>query len=121
MLTKPFRPSDERLASWKLSHEEWARRRSESDRKYFEVPAGGSYRVVIDGATHETFSEDPIVIAALRAGTATSERRLPATVRQLTLAVVEATLGDGSIERLSQIQRERPGIAIERWNGHEMK
>jgi hypothetical protein len=59
----------------------------------FEVPAGGSYRVVIDGATHETFSEDPIVIAALRAGTATSERRLPATVRQLTLAVVEATLG----------------------------
>jgi hypothetical protein len=121
MLTKPFRPSDERPASWKLSHEEWARRRSESDRKYFEVPAGGSYRVVIDGATHETFSEDPIVIAALRAGTATSERRLAATVRQLTLAVVEATPGDGSIERLSQIQREQPGIAIERWSGHEMK
>jgi hypothetical protein len=111
MLTKPFRPSDERLASWQLSREEWARRRSENDRKYFEVPAGRRYRVVIDGATHETFSDDPIVITALRAGTATSERRLAATVRQLTLAIVEATLGDGSIERLSQIQTEQPGIA----------
>ncbi len=121
MLTKPFRPSDERLASWKLSREEWARRRRENDRRYFEVPAGGSYRFVIDGATHETFSDDPIVIAALQVGTATSERQLAATVRRLTLAVVDATLGNGSIERLSQIQREQPGIAIERWNGRESR
>ena len=119
MLTKPFRPSDERLAAWKISREEWGRRRSENDRKYFEVPAGGAYRVTIDGATHETFSDDPIVIAALRKGDATSERRLAATVRQLTLAVLEATLGDGSMERLSQIQREQPGIVIDRWNRRE--
>jgi hypothetical protein len=84
----------------------------------------------MDEAREESITPEPadhrrlvvhIVIAALRPGSATSERRLAATVRQLTLAVVEATLGDGSIERLSQIQREQPGIAIERWNGHEMK
>lgn len=121
MLTKPFRPSDERLAAWKISREQWERRRSENDRKYFEVPAGGAYRVTIDGATHETFSDDPIVVAALRTGDATSERRLAGTIRQLTLAVLEATLGEGSMERLSQIQREQPGLVIDRWNSRETR
>ena len=121
MLTKPFRPSDERLAAWKISREQWERRRNENDRRYFEVPAGGAYRVTIDGATHDTFSDDPIVIAALRKGDATSERRLAATIRQLTLAVLDATLGEGSLERLSQIQRAQPGLVIDRWNSRETR
>jgi pimeloyl-ACP methyl ester carboxylesterase len=118
MLTKPFRPSDDLLKSWNSSRELWEQRRREHDRKYFGAVRGGGYRVVVEGATHETFSDDPVVIAAsTRADNLPATRRLATTVRGLSVAFLDGVVMKGDRNALRELAAADPGVSLEVWDG----
>lgn len=117
MLTKPFQPSDELLAAWKVSRPDWERRRAANDRRYYTAPNGGGYRIVLTGASHETFSDDPIVIAALRhPDKVAASRSVATTVRSVALAFLQGVLRDGDWQSFRDTTATGAGVRLERWD-----
>jgi hypothetical protein len=113
MLTKPFAPDDERLADWGLTRDEWEALIAAQRDEYFGAVGGGAWRVTLDGATHESFTDEPYAIAALEGeDTSTAEREL-ATVRAYVLAFLDMALRDTPTELLDAGTRD--GVTIEAW------
>lgn len=65
MLTKAFDATDAQLAAWGLTREQWLANLAAERNRFFGAIAGGSHRVVIEQATHQSFSDDAYVIARL--------------------------------------------------------
>lgn len=65
MITKLFEPGDEQLAAWGLTRDEWQANLDAHYDTYFGSVRSVSYRVVVNGAQHDSFTDDPYVIAAL--------------------------------------------------------
>lgn len=64
-ITKTFAPGDDQLAAWGLTREQWQANLDAHYDTYFGSVRSISYRVVVDGAVHSSFSDDPFVLAAL--------------------------------------------------------
>jgi hypothetical protein len=65
MLTKPFDVPDEQLADWGMTRAGWDALVAEQRESFFGGVAGGSWRVAIEGGTHDSFSDEPYVLAQL--------------------------------------------------------
>jgi pimeloyl-ACP methyl ester carboxylesterase len=116
-VTKPFAPSDQMLAGWKLTREEWSRRRAEADRATFSTATGGSYRFTVTGATHQTFSDDPLVVGLLtHASELGQHMHLADVVRSCTVAFVDRFLRGRANPLIDALSSPFSELTAERWS-----
>jgi hypothetical protein len=112
MLTKPFELTDDQLADWGLTRAEWEALLQAQRDEFFGAVTGGSWRVVLDGATHQSFTDEPYVFAALEGdATAAAEEKMR-IVRAYVLAFFDATLRD---EPTTLFDEPEDGVSIEAW------
>jgi hypothetical protein len=113
MITKSFDVTDEQLEGWGLTREEWAANLAAQRESFFGAVTGGSWRIEIDGAAHESFGDEPYVLAALEGeGTATHEQHM-AWIRAYTLSFLDRAFGrDGAL-----LDEPPPdGVIVDRWD-----
>jgi pimeloyl-ACP methyl ester carboxylesterase len=116
-VTKPFAPSDQMLADWKLTREEWSRRRAEADRTTFSSATGGSYRFTLAGATHQTFSDDPLVVGLLTHASGLAQQvHLADIVRGCTVAFVDRFLRGRASPLVDGLASPFVELTVERWS-----
>lgn len=87
MVTKTFDVPDAQLTKWGLTRDQW-RANVESNRaRYFGAVEKGSYRVVIEGASHESFSDEPFVLSSIEEdGESEAHAKRMALVRSYVVA-----------------------------------
>ena len=115
-MTKPFVPSSQNLADWHLTRDEWTGRRAAADRSMFGHATGGAYRVTIEGASHQSFTDDPFIIGALTgAKDATAHERRMQVIRRYTVAFLERHLAGREDTLLDGQAADFPKVQVERW------
>lgn len=116
MLTKPFDATDQQLAAWGLTREQWlANLKADRDR-FFGVIAGGSHRVVIDQATHQSFSDDSFVLATLdRTGDEAAHLQRLHLMRRYLLAFFGQHLKGTASPLLGPDAAAAEGASVDRW------
>jgi predicted dienelactone hydrolase len=106
LLTQPFmmmrkfrpEPTDSLLREWKMTPEQWASNRDTLEERARRVlrnqSAAPSYLVTIDGATHATFSDRPLIwtVAPVTADSIAKHERLLGIVRTYTRAFFDLTV-----------------------------
>jgi predicted dienelactone hydrolase len=112
MLTKPFEATDDQLADWGLTRDEWEALIQSNRDEYFGAVTGGSWRVALDGATHGSFTDEPYVFAALEGDdTADAEEKMR-LVRAHVLAFFDMVLRD---EPTTLFDSPEDGVSVEAW------
>jgi hypothetical protein len=114
-ITKTFAPDDAQLAAWGLTREQWQANLDAHYDTYFGSVRSISYRVVVDGAAHNSFSDDPFVFAALEGEPNDVHARHIELVRRYALAffsqhllgVPEPVLAPGAVPE--------PEVSITTW------
>jgi hypothetical protein len=114
MMIRRFRsePTDSMLKEWKMSAREWATNRDtleERARRVIRNGVASSYLVTIDGATHMSFSDRPLLwtAAPMVAERARSQGELLEAIRAYTRAFFDLTIR-GREDRL--LSRGTPAI-----------
>lgn len=115
MITKSFAPSDELLAAWGLTRDEWQANLDAHYEMYFGSVRSISYRVVVDGAQHNSFSDDPFVIAALEGESNDVHERHIELVRRYALAFFSQHLLGVAEPLLAPDAVPEPDVSITTW------
>ncbi|MDQ3802182.1 MAG: hypothetical protein M3384_22370 [Acidobacteriota bacterium] len=116
IITKPFSPPDEMLKSWKLSRQRWQEMKEEFERKIYSSVESGSRRVVVKGATHQSFSDDPMLIALLTgAPEIEKHRRILKIINDYTLAFFDKYLKNNNVALLDKFSADNPEVILETW------
>jgi hypothetical protein len=117
MVTKPFPPpTDAQLADWGLTRSGWEDGLAARREVAFGTLPGGSWRVEIEGATHDSFTDQPWVEATL-----TGRGDVEAHARHLDQvgAVVRDFLGYAlGGEAPTALDDPEEGVAVEAWAAH---
>jgi hypothetical protein len=114
-ITKPFEPGDAQLAAWGLSREEWQANLDAHYDTYFGSVRSISYRVVVDGAEHNSFGDDPFVIAALEGEPNDVHAHHIELVRRYTLAFFREHLLGVPEPVLAADAVPEPDVSITTW------
>jgi dienelactone hydrolase len=122
LLTKSAEaPSDETLARWQITRAEWEATTAETDtrvNKLFEMVAAGSYRVTIDGAQHDSFTDGPLLTTAAFGGGRGPARRQLAIERAYVRAFFDHYVRmPGSQAPLTALEGY-PEVRFESWGRH---
>lgn len=112
MLTKPFEATDDQLADWGLMRDEWEALIAAQRDEYFGAVTGGSWRVVLDGATHESFTDEPYAFAALEGDDTTAAKEKMRIVRAYVLGFFDMTLRDTPT---ALFDSPEDGVTVEAW------
>jgi predicted dienelactone hydrolase len=115
MMMRRFRPepTDSMLTQWKMSPRDWATNRDTLEaraRRVLRSPVASSYLFTLDGATHFSFSDQPLLWAAApvpAAERARSQEELLKAIREYTRAFFDLSVRGGE-DRLSS--RATPAI-----------
>jgi pimeloyl-ACP methyl ester carboxylesterase len=109
MMIRRFRaePTDAMLKEWKMSTQDWARNRDTLEQRARRVIRNGvtsSYLVTIDGATHMSFSDMPLLwtAAPMVAERARSQEALLKAIREYTRAFFDFSVRGGEDRLLSR-------------------
>jgi hypothetical protein len=114
-ITKSFAPSDEQLAAWGLTRDEWQANLDAHYDTYFGSVRSISYRVVVDGAQHNSFSDDPFVFATLEGESNDVHDRHIELVRRYALAFFRQHLLGVSEPLLAPDAVPEPDVSITTW------
>ena len=112
MLTKPFEVTDDQLDDWALTRVEWEALIQTNRDEYFGAVTGGSWRVALDGATHESFTDEPFVFAALEGDDTADAKEKMRIVRAYVLAFFDMVLRD---EPTTLFDSPEDGVSVEAW------
>jgi pimeloyl-ACP methyl ester carboxylesterase len=115
MLTKPFVVPDEQLAKWGLTRDSWSAMLQARKELYFGSIRGGSYRVTLDGATHQSFSDEPFVHAELDDRSADGHRRRMESIRRYVLGFFAKHVEGDAVPLLESDAQADAGVAMETW------
>jgi alpha-beta hydrolase superfamily lysophospholipase len=111
-------PSDAQLQDWKMTRQQWEQNKDRSESRvngYFGKIDSNSYRVTLYGASHQTFSDLPLVSSEVDLQTAASRFRLIRTVRAYVLAFFKRTLRGDNSDLLNGASSDYPEVTIERF------
>jgi hypothetical protein len=111
-------PSDAQLQDWKMTRQQWEQNKDRSESRvngYFGKINSNSYRVTLYGASHQTFSDLPLVSSEVDLQTAASRFRLIRTVRAYVLAFFKRTLRGDNSDLLNGASSDYPEVTIERF------
>jgi dienelactone hydrolase len=118
-LAKPLRElSDEELAKEKMTREQFEQGRVVTvnrENKLMQSVRSGSYRIIIKGATHESFSDELLLLSnASREAQAENQRRTQ-IVRDYVLAFFDKYLETNKGTLLDSTSQRYPEVTIERF------
>jgi hypothetical protein len=114
-ITKAFAPSDDLLAGWGLTREQWQANLDAHYDAFFGSVRSISYRVVVDGAQHNSFSDDPFVIAALEREPNDVHARHIELTRRYALAFFRQHLLGVPEPILAPDAQPEPDVSITTW------
>lgn len=117
-LTKPLRElSDEELAKQKITRETVNQERANTlrrDNELMQSVKSGIYRVVIKEATHESFSDEPLLLPTTSTAEAANQKTIR-IVREYTLAFCDSYLTDKKPAKLAGLANADPEVIVERF------
>ncbi len=117
-------PSDDQLLGWKMNRQQWDQNRDRIESRvngYFQGITSGSYRVTLNGATHLTFSDVPLLVSNLDLETLAFRYRMMRVVRNYTLAFFDKTLKNEKPQLLSGGSNDYPEVTVERFEPHSQE
>jgi hypothetical protein len=119
-LAKPLRDlSNEELAEQKITREQFERERAQSlmrEDKLMNSVKSGSYRVIISGASHESFSDEPLLVPPAKPGVEAVNQKTMHIVREYTLAFFDKYLRDQKPAKLDSLTNQHSNVKLERFN-----
>jgi dienelactone hydrolase len=117
-LAKPLRDlTDKELADQKITRDQFQNERAKTlDREndLMRSVKAGSYRVIIKGATHESFSDEPLLLPVTGSG-APGNQRMVKVVRGCILAFFDSYLRDKKPGGLDRMSDQYPEVTVERF------
>jgi predicted dienelactone hydrolase len=108
-------PTEKQLAEWKATREQVERSRKqtrEREAELLKTVKSGGYRVTLRGATHQSFSDEPLILPS---GEKEAHRRRTQIIRAYTLAFFEQFLMSRSANLLKGSSSDYPEVVIERF------
>jgi len=114
-------PTDEQLVSWKMTRQQWNQNRDRIESRvngYFKKIAPGSYRVTLDGATHDTFSDLPLLSSKIDLQALAFRFRMLRIARSYALAFFDRHLKNQTVQLLDGASTDYPEVTLERFEPH---
>lgn len=109
-------PSDKDLENRGITRQQWRERLENQLDKTFGHLKSGSYRVVIDGPKHNSFSDDAMMVATLlKTKDSEAQRRYAQIMRSYILAFFDRYLKNESVELLNGNSPNFPEIDFRIW------
>jgi hypothetical protein len=108
-------PTEKQLAEWKATREQVERLRKQTrarEAELLKTVKAGSYRVTLRGATHQSFSDEPLILPS---GEKEAHLRRTQIIRAYTLAFFEQFLMSRSANLLKGSSSDYPEVVIERF------
>ena len=75
----------------------------------------GAYRVTLRGATHQSFSDEPLILPFGDADAKAANRRRTQIIREYTLAFFDQVLRSRNSNLLKSSSSDYPEVAVERF------
>ena len=110
----PPAPSDAQLAKWNVTREQFDKTVADQARRYetlMQTISGGSYRVTVPGATHQSFSDGVLWIAA----NPKEHQRRTQIIRDYTRAFFDKYLRGANDTMLDAPARPYENVTVERF------
>jgi len=117
-------PSDEQLQSFKLTRNQWNQNRDRVQSRvngFFRSVKGGSYRVTLNGATHESFSDFPLLESKVDGEDLALRFRMVRIVRDYTLAFFDTHLKNQPTQLLRGALTNYPEVTVERFEQNPIR
>jgi hypothetical protein len=98
-------PTDKQLTEWKTTREQVERSRAQMrdrEAELLKTVKSGCYRVTLRGATHQSFSDEPLILPFGDANAKAANRRRMQIIREYTLAFFDQVLSVPSVIRRSE-------------------
>jgi hypothetical protein len=114
-ITKAFAPDDAQLAAWGFTREQWQANLDAHYETYFGSVRSISYRIVLDGAQHNSFSDDPFVFSTLEHEPSDVHARHIELVRRYALAFFRQHLLGVPEPILDPDAVPEPDVSITTW------
>jgi alpha-beta hydrolase superfamily lysophospholipase len=118
-LAKPLRDlNDKELAEQKITREQFEQERSKTvirENELMSSVKAGSYRGIIQDATHESFSDEPLLISRPASGADANNRKTMKVVQEYTLAFFDGYLKDKKPTKLKRMSNRYSGVTVERF------
>lgn len=111
-------PSDEQLQSFKMTRQQWDQNRDRVQSRvngFLSGVKGGSYRVTLNGATHESFSDTPLLAPKVDPDELAFRLRVARIVRDCTLAFFDTHLKKHPSQFLRGALTDYPEVTVERF------
>lgn len=112
-------PTEKQLAEWKTTREKVERARNDASNRVADVlktVKSGSYRVTLSGATHSSFSDEPLVISFGDEKLKAANRRRTEIIRFYTLAFFDQHLRGRNSNLLKGPSNDYPEVTVERFS-----
>src|SRR5262249_45384755 len=106
-------PTDKQLTEWKTTREQVERSRAQMrdrEAELLKTMKSGSYRVTLRGATHQSFSDEPLILPFGDANSKAANRRRMQIIREYTLAFFDQVLRNRSAALLQGPSPDYPDI-----------
>lgn len=118
LLTKKTEePSDKDLEKRGITRQQWRERIENQLDKTFGHLKSVSYRVVIEGPKHNSFSDDAMMVATLlKTKDSDAQRRYAQIMRAYILAFFDQYLLGRSVELLKGVSPDYPEVEFRKWN-----
>jgi hypothetical protein len=115
-------PTEKQLTDWKTTREEVERSRvqmRDREAELLKTVTSGSYRVTLRGATHQSFSDEPLILPFGDANAKAANRRRTQVIRAYTLAFFDQALGNRNAGLLNSPSPDYPEITVERFSASQ--
>ena len=109
-------PTEKQLAEWKATREGVERSRLQMrvrEAELLKTVKSGSYRVTLRDATHQSFSDEPLILPF---GPKEPNLRRTQIIRAYTLAFFDSYLGNKQSNLLDSSASEYPDVIVERFS-----
>lgn len=118
-LEKPLpEPTEQNLQAWQMTREQVAQVRAKTraqENTWLETVRSGSYRVVLKGATHSSFSDEPLLLALGNPTLTAAHRRRTEIIRKYTLAFFDKHLKNKPTTLLDRAASDYQEVTVERF------
>jgi predicted dienelactone hydrolase len=115
-------PTEKQLAEWKTTREQVERAREQMRNReadLLKTVKSGAYRVTLRGATHQSFSDEPLILPFGDADAKAANRRRTQIIREYTLAFLDQVLRKARSNLLKSASSDYPKVTVERFGASQ--
>ena len=111
-------PTEKQLADWKTTRDQVEQHRKElreGDAELLSTVRAGSYRVLLRGFQHQSFSDQLLILSSGDSNTKAGYQREMTIIREYTLAFFDQTLKSKDSSLLKASPTDYPEVTVERF------